>query len=108
MPAAAPSPDLTLVREYKRRAELALPGRVAKVVLFGPRARGEGRADSDWNVAVFLRDEPSAADHQGLSALGFDLVVETGAFILPTPLAIRREREDSALMRAIRTEGIAL
>ena len=37
-----------------RRAAEALSGRVAKVVLYGSRARGEGAADSDWDLAVFL------------------------------------------------------
>lgn len=32
-------PDLTLIREFKRRAETALPGRVVRVLLYGSRAR---------------------------------------------------------------------
>jgi predicted nucleotidyltransferase len=30
--------------------------RVERVVLFGSRARGDAREDSDYDVAVFLRD----------------------------------------------------
>jgi hypothetical protein len=47
-----PEPDLTLIREFQRRAEEALPGRIVRVMLYGSRARGGARPDSAWYVAV--------------------------------------------------------
>jgi uncharacterized protein len=44
------------LREFRREAECALPGRVKRVVLFGSRARGEGKKDSDYDVAVMVQD----------------------------------------------------
>ena len=38
--------DLTIPREYERRAEAALPGRVAKAVLYGSRACGDAHDES--------------------------------------------------------------
>ena len=32
--------------------------RIERVVLFGPRARGDGGRDSDSDIAVFLHDMP--------------------------------------------------
>ena len=37
-------PDIALAQEYKRRVLQAFDGRVAKVVLYGSRARGDARA----------------------------------------------------------------
>jgi len=45
-PSVAEMLDLILVREFECRAEAALPGRVARVVLFGSRVRGEVRPES--------------------------------------------------------------
>jgi predicted nucleotidyltransferase len=43
-------------------AELAGTPEVAFATLFGSRAAGEGRPDSDWDVAVYLDDALTAAD----------------------------------------------
>jgi uncharacterized protein len=53
------------LRAFRREAEHALPGKVASVVLFGSRARGDARRDSDYDVVVFIRelDDRRAIDH---------------------------------------------
>jgi len=70
--------DLALVREFKRRSEQALPGRIVRVMLYGSRARGDARADSDWDIAVFVSGEPTPNDRHVLSDIGFDLMIEQG------------------------------
>jgi predicted nucleotidyltransferase len=102
------SADLSLPQEYKRRVESAFGARVAKMVLFGSRARGDEHEESDWDIAVFLAGEPSMEDRHRLVDLGTDLLFDTGQVIQPVTLPLRRLAEESYLMRAIRSDGITL
>jgi predicted nucleotidyltransferase len=100
-------PNLALVREFKRRAEAALPGRIAKVVLYGSRARNEARPDSDWDVAVFVHGKRTSHDQDILSDIGFDLLMEVGQHIHPVALDSERAEEDSWFMEQVRRDGLA-
>ena len=41
--------------KFRAALDDAYGDRIERVVLFGSRARGDARPDSDWDVAVFLR-----------------------------------------------------
>jgi len=101
------SPHHDLAAEFRRRAEAALPGRISKIVLFGSRARGDARADSDWDFAVFVNGSFSARDQWALADAAFDMMMEMGGepFIQPIAIRAERENEDTQLMRSIRDEG---
>ena len=100
-------PDLTLVREFKRRAEQALPGRIERVMLYGSRARGDARPDSDWDVAVFIVGEPTLEDHRALSDIGFDLMLEHGHYIQAVPIDAARSPERSYFVSNVLKDGLA-
>lgn len=99
--------DLTIPREFKRRALRAMPRRrIAKVILYGSRARGDARPDSDWDLAVFVRGHPTDRDLSILSDVAFDLLMETGAFIQAFPFAARHEQRESSFYGNIRKDGV--
>ena len=75
--AAAP----VLVR-FRAALEQLYGPRLDRVVLFGSRARGDARPDSDYDVAVFLngfRDRWSEMDR--LVPVVTDILYDDGAFI---------------------------
>jgi hypothetical protein len=70
---------------YKRDVQLALPG-VEKMILFGSRARNQAHDDSDYDIAVVVRDLSDRRHVRGiLSGLAYDHVLG-GFFIRPIPL----------------------
>jgi predicted nucleotidyltransferase len=71
--------------DYKRAVRNAVPG-VERMILFGSRARGEAREDSDYDIAVIFRD---LLDRRHISRILSDLAYDhilSGFFIRPIPL----------------------
>ena len=57
--------DPVLVRFRKALDEVYGPRKIERVVLFGSRARGDARPDSDYDVAVFFNDPGELWDDLG-------------------------------------------
>jgi predicted nucleotidyltransferase len=83
--------------------------RLARAVLFGSRARGDARPESDYDIAVFIRS-PDAwfTEVVRLADLGTDILLETGAVISAKPFPAEAYNERLPLLDAIRTEGLDL
>ncbi len=84
--------------------------RIERVVLFGSHARGDAHPDSDYDVAVFLRDMPDRpAEMNRLADLVTEILYEGGPFIhaMPYPAGSYND-ERMPLMHEIRAEDIDL
>jgi predicted nucleotidyltransferase len=83
--------------------------RIERVVLFGSRARGDAREDSDYDVAVFLIDlENRWPELNRLADLSTDILYETGEFIHAMAYRAGSYAERTPLMHEIRSDGIDL
>ena len=100
-------PDLSLVREFKRRAEQALPGRIVRVMLYGSRARGDARPDSDWDVAIIMNGVPTDEDRDVLADIAFDLMMQHGPHIQTVAIDASRSPEHSSFLRNVYEDGLA-
>lgn len=83
-----PGPDpfaMEVVGELKRRLQRRFGNRLAAVYLFGSRARGDHRPNSDADVAVFVRDEDRDEFYVVKDVIedGYDLLLERGLYIQP-------------------------
>jgi predicted nucleotidyltransferase len=100
--------DPVLVR-FRRQLEEIYGDRLERVVLYGSRARGEASAESDYDLAVFIRDlDDRWAELRRLGELGSEILFGTGEFIHALPYAAGAYEERTPLMREIRHEGIDL
>ncbi len=93
------------------RAELAQTygDRLERVVLFGSRARGEFRPDSDYDIAVFIHDPDRWFDEVvRLAGLGTGILLHAGAVISAKPFRAGAYNEPVPLMQELQREGIDL
>jgi predicted nucleotidyltransferase len=83
--------------------------RLERVVLFGSRARGDHRPDSDYDIAVFIKDPGTLWDEAGRLAELEDEILHDSAMVInamPFPAGVHRER--TAFMPELREDGLDL
>ena len=101
-----PSDDPVLQR-FKAALREIYGSRIEGVVLFGSRARGAARDNSDYDVAVFFRDLPDVwKERFRLADLRVDLFDATGAFFDAKPYPTAGYRDHMPLMSEIRRNGV--
>lgn len=98
-----------ILKRYRARLGEVYGDRLDRVVLFGSRARGNARPNSDYDIAVFLKTLPDRwAELDTLAKLRVDFLDETDAFFDAKPYLAEAYLEHSPLMHEIRREGIDL
>ena len=87
--------------------------KVERAILFGSRARGDHRPDSDADLALILEGGNEWPVVEELAGLAFDVLMDTGVLIQAVPISSqdwahpeRFARPD--FLRNVAREGIAL
>jgi uncharacterized protein len=102
------TPDAVLAH-FREELNAAFGDRIERVILYGSRARGDARPDSDYDVAVFLRNFVDRwPEMDRLAAIETDLLDDIGASVHAMPFRAGAWQERSPLMGAIRRDGIDL
>jgi uncharacterized protein len=98
-----------LLSAFKAELSERFGSRLATVVLFGSRSRGEGRDDSDLDVLVAIR-AGSRSDRRAVLDLAADLSVERGLVMSPLVVAFDGEelRDRGGLVAEILEQGMQL
>jgi predicted nucleotidyltransferase len=100
--------DPVLIR-FRQALDEIYGSHLERVVLYGSRARGDARPDSDYDVAVFLRDMADRfAEMDRLADLSTDIGDDTGQFVHAMAYPAGAYNERTPLMREIRLEGVDL
>lgn len=114
------APDDATVEEalsgYAALVAEAYRDRLVGIYLFGSRARGSARPESDADIAVVLKGFSGSAldEKMRLVDLAFDALTENGLMIQPWPFTqaewerTQGEARFAGLLEAARRDGIAL
>ncbi|MCC6156976.1 MAG: nucleotidyltransferase domain-containing protein [Deltaproteobacteria bacterium] len=100
-------------REILTQFKSCLAERVplARLILFGSRARGDAREDSDFDVLVVVDTNVDAAVRRTVSDCAWEVGFETESCIVPVPLSTSEWGtglfQKSLLGLAVTREGVA-
>ena len=103
--------QLNIINAIKTLANKILP-MDAKIILFGSRARGTEREDSDWDLLILLNKQKRSLEDiddyaYPFKELGWNLDVEINP-IVSTFKVMREHQHHSLLYQNINSEGILL
>jgi len=98
--------DDAILARLRAALDAAYGEKLERVVLFGSRARGDARPDSDYDVAVFLKDYAGfGREAARIAAIETDILYDTGVVINTLPFKAGADRDRTGLMHELRREG---
>ena len=101
------APDDPVLRRFRAAVDELYGDRLERVVLYGSRARGDHRPDSDYDIAVFIRNPGSFyEENHRLAAICTQIFLDTDADIAALPFRAGAYRERTGFMHELREDGI--
>ena len=100
----------TAVAAFAAQARAALGPRLARLILYGSRARGDARADSDIDLLAVVTGDGDDA-RRTLWRLAVELELATPAIfftVVVMTAAEWEEQRDFSFNKAVRKEGVAV
>ena len=101
--------DDPILTRFSQEIRQAYGPRLERLVLFGSRARGDFRPDSDYGIAVFIH-EPKSFDNEAirLAKVGTDLLYDMGVAINALHFPAGAYQERTGFMAEVRRDGVDL
>jgi predicted nucleotidyltransferase len=101
--------DDAILARFRAALSEVYRDRIERVVLFGSRARGDARPDSDYDIAVFIKGAGTFSDESArLAEVSTDILLDTGVVISPTPFPAEAYRDRTGFMHELRNDGLDL
>jgi predicted nucleotidyltransferase len=101
--------DDPILKRFRAALDELYGDRIERVLLYGSRARGDHREDSDYDVAVFLHDLDNRRDEvRRIVPVIVDIIDDTGVVIHAMPYRAGSYNDRTSLMRELRIEGVDL
>ncbi len=95
-----------VLSRFRTALRSAYGERIERVVLFGSRARGDARPNSDYDIAVFLEDFGGIGEEmRAMAEIETDILIDMGAVINALPMRAGAYRDGAGLMGELRREG---
>ena len=98
--------DNSALKNFRAALEKIYGEQLERLVLYGSRARGDARPDSDYDIAVFLKNPGSFWEESGrIAEAETDILYNTGCVINALPFKAGAYKEQTVLMGEIRQDG---
>jgi len=99
-----------ILKELHKRLNVVYGDRLAHMVLFGSRARGDAESDSDIDILVVLHGSVNAGEEiERTGGIVSDLCLKNNVVISCMFMDCHRyEHKNGPLLRNIRNEGVAV
>ena len=99
--------DPKVLADLRRGLSSLYGDRLVKLILFGSRARGDARPDSDYDIAVFLRDFSwGDQPHDRMLDAGLAIFDDTEALNNASLYPVGGWRDRTIFMAEVRRDGI--